>query len=68
MLSAQPDVNVVSCSSKRSALYTATIHGHEAVARRLVLAGADVGFQDPLDNNESTLLHEAIRGGHSSSW
>ncbi|CAN0422538.1 unnamed protein product [Ectocarpus fasciculatus] len=32
---AQPDVNVVSVSSKRSALYTATVCGHEDAARRL---------------------------------
>lgn len=34
---AQPDVNVVSCSAKWSALYTAIVLGHEAVARRLSL-------------------------------
>ncbi|CAM9848932.1 unnamed protein product, partial [Ectocarpus sp. 13 AM-2016] len=59
---AQPDVNVVSVSSKRSALYTATVCGHEDAARRLVAAGADVDFEDPVHWN--AVLHEAILGGH----
>ena len=58
---AQPDVNVVSCSANWSALYTATVLGHEAVARRLVVAGADVHFQDPV--RMSRVLNEATRGG-----
>lgn len=41
---AQPDVNVVSASSERSALYAATKGGHEAGARQLIVAGADVTF------------------------
>lgn len=61
---AQPDVNVLSSSSESSALYTATVCGHEAVARRLVVAGADVNFQYTLDD-ETTLsfLHEATHRG-----
>ncbi|CAN0492137.1 unnamed protein product [Ectocarpus sp. 12 AP-2014] len=60
---AQPDVNVVSVSSKRSALYTATVCGHEDAARRLVAAGADVNFKDPVE--QISVLHEAIGGGHT---
>ncbi|CAN0415891.1 unnamed protein product, partial [Ectocarpus sp. 12 AP-2014] len=60
---AQPDVNVVSVSSKRSALYTATVCGHEDAARRLITAGADVNFDDPVHCNH--VLHEAILGGHT---
>lgn len=59
---AQPDVNVVSLSWRRSALYTATVCGHEAVARRLILAGADARFEDLLDR--CSVLHEAAYGGH----
>ena len=59
---AQPDVNVVSISSKRSSLYAATVSGHEEVARRLILAGADVKFEDPLD--QCTVLHKACCCGH----
>lgn len=45
---AQPDLkNVMSASSRWSALYTATLFRHEAIARCLVVAGADVNFQDP---------------------
>lgn len=57
---AQPDVNVVSCSSKRSALYTATVLGHEPVATRLVVGGADVNVVDPVGYY---ILSEAIWGG-----
>eukprot|EP00752_Nemacystus_decipiens_P002752 g2570.t1 len=46
---AQPDVNVVSAASGRSALFVAASLGHEDAARRLVLAGADVNFRDPGD-------------------
>ena len=46
---AQPDVNVVSVSSGRSALWTATVIGHEAVGIRLIVAGANVNFEDPVD-------------------
>eukprot|EP00752_Nemacystus_decipiens_P008060 g7204.t1 len=58
---AMPDVNVVSCSSRRSALYKAIMLGHETVARRLVFAGADVHFHSPIEG--STVLGAAIRGG-----
>ena len=61
---AEPDVNEVSCSSKRSALYTAVKLGHVAVARRLVIAGAWVNFHDPVE--KCSLLHEATLGGHES--
>lgn len=47
---AGPDINVVSASPKRSALYLATARGNEATAIRLVRAGADVHFWDPEDN------------------
>eukprot|EP00752_Nemacystus_decipiens_P008066 g7210.t1 len=59
----QPDVKVVSCWSKRSALYTSIVLGHVATARRLALAGADVDFVDPV--GRSAVLHEAVRGEHS---
>ncbi|CAN0084587.1 unnamed protein product, partial [Ectocarpus sp. 6 AP-2014] len=36
--------------------------GHEDAARRLVAAGADVDFEDPVHGN--AVLHEAILGGH----
>lgn len=60
---AGPDVNVVSVSSRRSALYAATYCGHETAARRLILAGADVNFQDPMD--KYSVLRNAVRGGHT---
>lgn len=60
---AEPDVNVVSVSSRRSALYAATYCGHEAAARRLILAGADVNFQDPVDRRY--VLSLAVQGGHT---
>ena len=59
---AQPDVNVVSVSSGRSALFTATYCGHALVANRLVIAGADVNFTDPV--RKWSVLHEAVWGGH----
>ena len=59
---AQPDINVVSASPKRSALYTATVLGHEAIARCLLVAGANVNFHDPV--SQSSVLFEATRGGH----
>lgn len=58
----QPDVDVVSVSPRRSALYTATVCGHEAVARRLVIAGADVNFRDPV--HKCHVLFKAILDGH----
>lgn len=59
---AQPDVNVVALGSKRSALYVATMCGHTEAARCLLVAGADVDFEDPVD--QRTVLHAAARGGH----
>ena len=60
---AQPDVNVLlPPPSSRSPLYQATSSGHEAAARLLVMAGADVNFQDPVRGR--TILHAAINGGH----
>lgn len=44
-----PDVPVVSVSSRRSALHLPVVCGHEAAARRLILAGADVDYRDPAD-------------------
>ena len=44
-----PDVNSVSSSSRRSALYQAIVGKHEAAARRLIIAGADVNYEDPTD-------------------
>lgn len=59
---AQPDVNVVSAPTKRSALYVAAKCGYVDAARRLLLAGADPNFKDPTD--KGTVLHEAVDGGH----
>ncbi|CAM9160357.1 unnamed protein product, partial [Ectocarpus sp. 12 AP-2014] len=56
------DVNVVSVSSRRSALHVAAVCGHEAVAKKLIIAGADVNRVDPGDACVS--LHVAIEGGH----
>lgn len=56
---AQPDATVLSAVSKTSALYLATAIGHEGAARRLVLAGADVHFRDPIDNRD--VLAQASR-------
>lgn len=61
---AQSDVNVVSCSSKRSALYTTTVLGHEAVARCLIGAGADVNVVGPAES--CCVLNEAIRGARAA--
>ena len=61
---ARPDVNVVSVSSGRSALYTATVIGHEAVAKALIVAGADVNFEDPVDKR--SVLHAAVSRGHQN--
>ena len=60
---AQPDVNVVSASSGRSALYTAVSCGHEAVGIRLAIAGADVNFEDPAE--KASILHAATHHGHA---
>ncbi len=48
-MGSRSDVNVLATSSKRSALYTAVVGGHEAAARKLILAGADANYVDPLD-------------------
>ena len=55
------DVNVLATSSGRSALHTAIVSGHAAAARKLVLAGADVHYEDPAD--ERPPLVAAVRGG-----
>ncbi|CAN0545577.1 unnamed protein product, partial [Ectocarpus sp. 12 AP-2014] len=57
------DVNKVTVSSRRSALYTATCCGHEAAAKRLILAGADVNFRDPVA--KCNVLSQAIQGNHT---
>lgn len=46
---AHPDVNVVSSSSRGSALYLATCLGHREAALQLIVAGADVNFRNPGD-------------------
>lgn len=58
---ARSDINVVSDSSERSALYLATTFGHEEAAICLVEAGADVQFHDPEDQRD--VLFEAVYGG-----
>ncbi|CAN0240580.1 unnamed protein product, partial [Ectocarpus sp. 8 AP-2014] len=67
---AQTDVNTISISSKRSALYTATVCDHEHAARRLdrivstlLLRGA---YTDAQDNSGATPLIYACRSGHLS--
>ena len=55
------EVNVLATSPGRSALYTAVKGGHEAAARKLILAGADVNYEDPDD--ECPPLVAAVRGG-----
>eukprot|EP00752_Nemacystus_decipiens_P004447 g4060.t1 len=57
-----PDVSVVSASLRRSALHVALVCGHEAAARRLILAGADVNYRDPTDRCYP--LHVAVSGRH----
>lgn len=58
---AQPDVNVLPAAPPHvSALFMATQHGHETVARRLVMAGVNANFKHP--KKERTVLHEAIWG------
>ncbi|CAB1105080.1 unnamed protein product [Ectocarpus sp. CCAP 1310/34] len=59
---AEPDVQVVSWSSKTSALCTPVRFGHEDVARRLVTAGADVNFVDPM--RKSPAFAQATRAGY----
>lgn len=59
---AKPDVDVVSMAPKRSALYVATVCGHEEAARSLLSAGADARFEDPVDR--CSVLHEAAWAGH----
>lgn len=52
----------VSVSPKRSALHLSAVCGHEAVARRLILAGADVNCEDAA--GKCFPLHVAAAGGH----
>ncbi|CAM9823159.1 unnamed protein product [Ectocarpus fasciculatus] len=59
---ARPDLDAVTMSPKRSALYVATVCGHLEAARSLIIAGADVNFEDPRD--QRCVLHEAVLGGH----
>lgn len=58
------DVNVLARSSKRSALYTAVVGGHEAAARKLIMAGADVNYVDPVDGYPALVL--AVRSGSAT--
>ncbi len=45
-----------------SALYEAVIYDHTAVAKHLMVAGADVNFE--YAEKQRTVLHEATLGGH----
>lgn len=56
------DLNVVSVSSGRSALYLAVVCGHEAAARELIFAGHDVNRRDPID--QCCPLYKAVSDGH----
>lgn len=49
---AMPGLNVVSASSRRSALYLATSLSHENAACCWARAGADVSFHDPVDRRD----------------
>lgn len=44
------ELNMVSNSSGRAALYRSVAGGHQPVARGLILAGADVNHRQPVDN------------------
>ncbi|CAM9567911.1 unnamed protein product [Ectocarpus sp. 13 AM-2016] len=59
---AKPDVTVVSITPQRSALYVATVCGHEEAAKLLLSAGADARFEDPV--YRFSVLHEAACGGY----
>ncbi|CAB1097619.1 unnamed protein product [Ectocarpus sp. CCAP 1310/34] len=59
-----PDVNAVSVSSRRSAWHLSAVCGHEAAARKLILAGADADRVDPAE--KCGPLHVAAAGGHCS--
>ncbi len=59
----RPDVKVVSASSRRSALHTSVVCGHTAVARKLILAGANVKYRDPAD--QCGPLQAAAAGAHN---
>lgn len=50
-------MQVVSLPPKRSALYFATVCGHEEVARCSIDAAADVRFENPV--HKRSVLHEA---------
>lgn len=56
-----PDMNVISADSGRSALYQSIVGGHGTAARTLVLVGADVHSEDPIDRR--FLLHAAVSVG-----
>lgn len=58
---AKPDVSVRSGSKRRSPLHRASIGGHDAVALRLIMAGANVCS---LDSDKRSPLHLAVRAGH----
>lgn len=58
----RPDINVVSAFSGRSALHTSVVCGHTEVARKLILAGANVRHVDPADRCGP--LHVAAAGAH----
>ena len=58
----RPDAKVVSVTSKRSALHVAVVCGEKEVARKLILAGANVKYIDPAD--QCSPLHVAAAGAH----
>ena len=51
-------------SKAQTALFMATAQGQEAVARRLLENGADMGKIRNLDGSQFTMLHAAARYGH----
>ncbi|CAN0443119.1 unnamed protein product, partial [Ectocarpus fasciculatus] len=61
---AQPDVQVVSCRSKRSALYKAILLGHKDVARPLAEHGVDV---NACSDDGFTALHAAALHDHAGA-
>lgn len=58
---AQPDVNVVSDTTRMSALHVAARSGHPGIVRKLMYFGADVEL---LDMSKRSALHYAVERGH----
>eukprot|EP00752_Nemacystus_decipiens_P004658 g4248.t1 len=59
----RPDAKVVSVSSMRSALHVAIVSGEAKVAKKLILAGVNVKYIDPVD--QCSPLHVAAAGAHA---